>query len=172
VILSGPIGAGKTTVAKELVKITPDPVAYIEGDTFWSYLPHAKGKDIERNAPIVMRAMTAASVPFAVTGHEVILDFTFGPWFLETVQRIVRDRAPIDYVILSPSLEVCAERAANRPEGKITDYGIYKPLYDSFEGANKHLISEDSMSAKDVAAMIRKGLDLGEFRLAPDRKLH
>ena len=36
VMLSGPVGAGKTTVARELVAISPAPLCYIEGDTFWS----------------------------------------------------------------------------------------------------------------------------------------
>jgi tRNA A37 threonylcarbamoyladenosine biosynthesis protein TsaE len=34
IILSGPVGAGKTTVGKELVKLLDGPVVYIEGDTF------------------------------------------------------------------------------------------------------------------------------------------
>lgn len=36
VMLSGPVGAGKTTVARELLAISPAPLCYIEGDTFWS----------------------------------------------------------------------------------------------------------------------------------------
>ena len=37
-ILSGPIGAGKTAVSKELIARSPDPLAYIEGDQFWPFL--------------------------------------------------------------------------------------------------------------------------------------
>jgi guanylate kinase len=33
-ILSGPVGAGKSTVARELVSSATGPIAFIEGDTF------------------------------------------------------------------------------------------------------------------------------------------
>jgi chloramphenicol 3-O-phosphotransferase len=36
IFLSGPIGAGKTAVAKALLPLLPAPLSYIEGDTFWS----------------------------------------------------------------------------------------------------------------------------------------
>ena len=41
IILSGPIGSGKSTVAQELIPSSPAPVVYIEGDKFWFFL--AKG---------------------------------------------------------------------------------------------------------------------------------
>src|SRR5580704_3586153 len=37
-VLSGPIGAGKTAVSKELIALWPAPLAYIEGDQFWPFL--------------------------------------------------------------------------------------------------------------------------------------
>ena len=38
VLLSGPVGAGKTTVAQELIKAAVDPTVYIEGDKFWFFI--------------------------------------------------------------------------------------------------------------------------------------
>jgi uridine kinase len=38
IFLSGPIGAGKTAVARELLQLLPAPLSYIEGDTFWSFI--------------------------------------------------------------------------------------------------------------------------------------
>jgi adenylate kinase family enzyme len=48
VMLSGPIGAGKTTVARELVAISPAPLCYIEGDTFWSLFAKPDAKPAKR----------------------------------------------------------------------------------------------------------------------------
>ena len=45
-ILSGPIGAGKTAVSKELIALWSAPLAYIEGDQSgrsWSSEPRATG---------------------------------------------------------------------------------------------------------------------------------
>jgi uridine kinase len=38
IFLSGPIGAGKTAVARELLHLLPAPLSYIEGDVFWSFI--------------------------------------------------------------------------------------------------------------------------------------
>jgi len=57
IMLSGPVGAGKTTVARELVSILPEPLSYIEGDTFWSFIKKSKGRDRRENFRTIMRAI-------------------------------------------------------------------------------------------------------------------
>lgn len=167
VILSGPVGAGKSTVARELVALSPAPIAYIEGDTFWSFI--AKGdKSVSRvkNFKTIMISMTAASVPYALAGYEVILDFSIPPWFLDTARAVAKVRdVPLDYVVLRPSEAVCAARAAARKEGKIADYAPYRELYSLFDGAERHTIEDDTSDAAAVAARIREGLNAGLFRI-------
>jgi adenylate kinase family enzyme len=168
VILSGPIGAGKTTVARELVALSTGPVAYIEGDKFWSFIAKAaENLRAEKNFKMIMTAMTGAALPYALYGYEVILDFSIPPWFLETAQRIVKSRdVPLDYVVLRPSEAVCAARAAARAEGAIADYTRYRELYACFEEAERYIIGDDASAAGVVAARIRDGLNSGTFRLA------
>jgi uridine kinase len=62
VIISGPIGAGKTTVARELVAASPPPVTYIEGDKFWFFIAKGEGH-VPRDFKMIMTAMTAAALP-------------------------------------------------------------------------------------------------------------
>jgi hypothetical protein len=130
ILLSGPVGAGKSTVARELVAVTSGPVAYIEGDTFWSFIAEGKGGPGWRKPfRVIMTAMTAAAVPYALADYEVIVDFSIPPWFLETAKKVVNVRSvPIDYVALRPSEVVCASRAAARPSGAIADYEGYREL--------------------------------------------
>ena len=166
VIISGPVGAGKTTVALELVASSPPPVAYIEGDKFWFFIAKGAGRRREKDFKMIMTAMTAAALPYALYGYEVILDFSIPPWFLETAQRVVKWKdLDLDYVVLRPSETVCAARAAGRAEGAIADYTAYRELYSSFDGVERHTICDDTGDPAVVAARIRDGLDAGMFRV-------
>lgn len=165
-ILSGPVGAGKTTVARELVTCLAPPVAHIEGDQFWFFIAKGTGRRRDQNFKMIMTAMTAAAIPYALYGYQVILDFSIPPWFLNTAQRLLKAKEiSLDYVVLRPSEEVCASRAANRSEGTITDYEHYRELYSSFDGAERHIIADDTADAATVAARIKQGLDVGKFRI-------
>jgi predicted ABC-type ATPase len=61
-ILSGPVGAGKTTVGRELLASAPDGTAYIEGDTFWRFLSKPlPAQPAHEGLTMTMRAMLAAA---------------------------------------------------------------------------------------------------------------
>lgn len=168
ILLSGPVGAGKSAVARELIPLLPGPTAYIEGDMFWSFI--AKGVGGPRNAKnfkMVMTSMMAAAVPYALYGHEVVLDFSIPPWFLETARAVVKVKdVPLDFVVLRPSLAVCATRAAGRAQGAIADYAPYQELYSSFDEAERYIIQDDKSDVAAVASRVRDALDGGRFRLS------
>jgi adenylylsulfate kinase-like enzyme len=162
-MLSGPVGAGKSTVARELIPLLPEPVAYIEGDKFWSFVAHDKTRKRHENVRIILRSMTAAAVPFAKSGFTVLLDFSIPVEFLEFAQRIVKDKT-IEFVIIRPSIEVCEKRAAERAEGKIENYDTFRSFYDLFD-QKSHTIQDDNASASQIAAKIAEGIKAGTFRL-------
>jgi hypothetical protein len=111
-----------------------------------------------------MRSVTAAAVPLARSGYEVLLDFSFPPDFLNTARKILKE-IPLDFVMLRPSLGTCEERAAARPEGTISNYDSYRDFYAMFEGSSKREISDDKADVQSIARRIRDGLDRGVFRL-------
>ncbi|MGB9145125.1 MAG: hypothetical protein WCC14_04840 [Acidobacteriaceae bacterium] len=111
-----------------------------------------------------MRSMTAAAVPLARGRYEVLLDFSFPLDFLETARRVLKE-IPLDLVILRPSLNVCAQRAAERAEGSIPDYSRYSDFYTMFEGRPQNEVSDDTLDARSAALHIRQGLDTGIFRV-------
>jgi len=163
-ILSGPIGAGKTAVSKELIALWSAPLAYIEGDQFWPFLVKRADGDRREDFRVIMRAMTSAAGSLARAGYDVLLDFSIPPAFLPTARKILRD-APLDCIVLRPSLEVCATRARDRAEGKIMKYD--RGFYALFVAEARHLVSAGDESPKAIAEMIFKGLKEGRFRVGP-----
>jgi predicted kinase len=164
VMLSGPVGAGKTTVARELVAISPAPLCYIEGDTFWPLFAKPDAKSRRERFRLLMRSVTAAAVPLARGGYEVLLDFSFPLDFLDTARKIFKE-IPLDFVMLRPSIAICEQRAAARTEGAIADYSVYRDFYPLFEGLPKHEVGDVETDPGSIARQIREGLDQGAFRL-------
>jgi gluconate kinase len=165
IFLSGPIGAGKTTVAKELLALLPAPLSYIEGDTFWSFIRKGGDRGLRDTFPVLMRSMTAAAVPFARSGFRVLIDFSIPTAYLDTARKILKE-VPFDFVLLRPSLQVCAARAASRQEGAIHDYGLLKNFYARFEGGTVEPICDDNADPASLARQIADGLNQGRFRVA------
>jgi adenylylsulfate kinase-like enzyme len=163
-MLAGPVGAGKTTVGRELLALLVPPVTYIEGDTFWSFIAVAEGRSRAEHFRVMIRSMTAAAIPFARSGYEVILDFSIPPDFLGTARKILKD-VPLDYVMLRPSLAVCEARARSRAEGSIPDYAGYRDFYALFEEPARYAVCDDHADAASMARRIHEGLTAGVFRI-------
>jgi chloramphenicol 3-O-phosphotransferase len=163
IVISGPVGAGKSTVAKALVRAATAPTAYLEGDVFWTFLARPISGGPRRNLQSMMRAMTRAAAAFAADDYEVILDFSIPPAFLERAAARLGE-TELHFVVLKPALAVCAARAASRSEGVIADYDAYADFYVMFDAADRHVIANDDLAPEDVAARIRAGVSAGAFR--------
>ncbi|MGH9534215.1 MAG: phosphotransferase-like protein [Terriglobales bacterium] len=164
VLLTGPVAAGKTTVARELQKILPPPVAHIEGDAFWPFIPPPVAAHREEMFPVLMRAMTAAAIPFARSGCRVLLDFSIPPAFYPTARKILKE-IPLQAVVLLPRLAVCETRARGRVECPLDDYGMYREFYALFQEGSASALCDDAASATALALRIRDGLAEGRYRL-------
>jgi adenylylsulfate kinase-like enzyme len=165
IFMSGPIGAGKSTVAQELLPLLPAPLIYIEGDVFWSFI-QKEGARVQRDSfPVLVRSMTAAALPFARSGYRVLIDFSIPTGFIDTARKILKE-VPFDFVLLRPSLETCMKRAATRKEGAITDSARIKNFYPLFEDGIVNPICDDTADPASLAHRIVKGLDEGKFRIA------
>ncbi|MGH9407168.1 MAG: phosphotransferase-like protein [Terriglobia bacterium] len=164
IFLSGPIRAGKTAVARELLQLLPAPLSHIEGDTFWSFIRKEGERALRDNFPVLVRSMTPAAVPLARSGFRVLIDFSIPPAFVDTARKILKD-VPFDFVLLRPSLQVCVERASSREKGAITEYARLKNIYALFEDGNIEPICDGNAGPASLAQRIADGLNQGRFRV-------
>ena len=172
IILTGPPGAGKTTLAKRLTAMSPAiAAAHLHSDDFFGYIK--KGfvapwltASARQNAAIT-EALAASACAFARAGIEVVLDGIVGPWFLGTYRNAA---APfgieLHYVVLRLSLETARVRARDRAVAPLADYpvNIHEQLADLGE-LEGHALVIDGLSPDEALARVAEGLTAGRFRL-------
>jgi predicted kinase len=170
-ILSGPPGAGKTTLARLIADAGPDRAIHLHSDDFFMairpemiapWLPESRDQN-----RTVSAAIAAAAGAFARGGYPVIIDGVVGPWHLDVYREEARRLGvALDYVVLRPSLAKAAERAAGRAVAPLGQYPA-----NVFEGFAKlgelegHAIDLGDMTSTEAVRVVRKGVDEGRFRL-------
>lgn len=134
VIVSGPPGSGKSTVAAALAG-SSDRAVHLESDWFYRCIrsglvaPHLPGAHEQNSA--VMDVATDAAAGFAEAGYAVLWDGVVGPWFLGRIaQRLARREVVLRYLVLGASRDVAIERVRRR-DGSPETSGV-ATIWDAF----------------------------------------
>ncbi len=141
VIISGPPGAGKSTVAEALCQ-RYDRTVHLETDDIYGwirmgYISPWKSGSTQQNL-MVSRAAARAASAFAAGHYGVFIDGVIGRDHLNVYIDELRDAAvPIHYVVLLPPIEEARRRALDRPKRvpETEDAEQFRRAYEVFTPA-------------------------------------
>ncbi len=159
-ILTGPAGAGKNTIAHAFAK-KKSKCAVVDVDTVrWMVLqPHHapwSGAEGEKQVELGIRNASALTKNFIQEGYDVVILDVVTDWSLNLYKQYLQGN-DFKIVILLPEFEELKKRNRQRPTTKITE-GRIATLYkeqEKFTGFDEK-IDNTSLSAEDVAEKLIK----------------
>ncbi len=175
-VLSGPPGAGKTTIARALADGASRPTVHLATDLFYvairtgfvpPFLPEAAGQNA-----VVIDVLVDAMLGYARGGYDVVVDGIVGPWSLPAFAAGARRAClGLSFVVLRPSFEVARARAAGREARELRASGPLRGLYGAFASLGaleRHVLDTSEEAVEVTTRRVRDAVASGDFAIAAD----
>jgi predicted ABC-type ATPase len=170
-IVTGPPGAGKSTVAAALVE-RRTPSVLVEGDRFFAFLEQGRidpwlPESHEQNI-VVGEAAASATACFAAGGFWTVYDGVVAPWSLSMFASERIDR--LHYAVLLPDVERCMERVTTRVGHGFSDMAATRHMHAQFADVDipeRHLFRADA-TVEQLSELIMGRVTSGQILAGSD----
>lgn len=173
IVVTGPPGAGKSTVGRMLADALPLSV-HLHSDDFWHYIRQGAigpyRPEAHHQNEVVIGVVADAALGYAAGGYDVICDGVVGPWFLNRFHSAAAVAGTeLHYLVLRPDVDTALRRATGRTASDaLVDPGPIRSLHEQFADLGtleSHVLDSTGQQPRATAELALRGIEDGSYVL-------